>query len=189
MTIGVLALQGAFERHAQALARAGIASRQIRRTAELAQVEALIIPGGESTTIGKLMTTYGFFAAIREFGREHPVFGTCAGMILLGKQVTRGYPNQPLLGMMDLVVERNAYGRQVDSFEADLEVPVLGPPAFRGVFIRAPRVVSVGRGVEVLAEQAGAPVLVRQGRLLAAAFHPEMTADTRLHRYFASLAG
>ena len=187
MTVGVLALQGAFEKHLQALSQCGVAGRAVRLPQQLDEVAALIMPGGESTTIGKLMAAYGFFEALPAFGRRHPIFGTCAGMILLGRALTDGERPQPLLGMMDTVVERNAYGRQVDSFEADLAVPALGEPALRGVFIRAPRIAAVGPAVEVLAEHEGSPVLVRQGRLLAASFHPELTADRRLHQYFLSL--
>jgi len=183
--IGVLALQGAVEKHLQALAGCGVEAVPVRLPGQLEGLAGLVIPGGESTAIGKLMDWYGFFPALRQFGRERPVLGTCTGMILLARALTAG--KQPLLGMMDLVVERNAYGRQVDSFEADLEVPVLGPPSLRGVFIRAPRVSQVGPAVQVLAEHGGAPVLVQQGKLLAASFHPELTDDLRLHRYFLSL--
>lgn len=189
MKVGVLALQGAFAKHAQALTRCGTQVREVRLPEQLADLAALVLPGGESTTIGQLMAAYGFLPALREFARERPLFGTCAGLILLARTITAGEPDQPRLGLMDVVVERNAYGRQVDSFESDLDVPTLGPAPLRGVFIRAPRVSAVHNGVEVLASHEGAPVLVRQGRLLGASFHPELTDDLRLHRYFLSLAG
>ncbi len=188
MTIGVLALQGAFERHAQALARAGIASRQIRRTAELAQVEALIIPGGESTTIGKLMARYGLLEPIRELAASgRPLLGTCAGMILMAKTIEDGMPDQPNLGVIDITVQRNAFGRQVDSFECNLAFQgIEGGPA-RAVFIRAPIIKSVGPEVEVLARHDGQIVAARQGNCLVLSFHPELTDDRRIHRYFLSM--
>lgn len=201
---GVLALQGAFAEHCQVLEGLGVEAPQIRRAAELEGLDALIIPGGESTTVGKLAVAYGLVEPIRQLAqRGFPVWGTCAGMILLAKDVGVG---QPLIGVMDIVVRRNAFGRQTDSFEIDLDVAVLdmvaagserGKP-FRGVFIRAPLIDSVGSGVETLAVLRGqvagtthseAVVAARQGHLLATAFHPELTDDSRFHRYFLTMAG
>jgi 5'-phosphate synthase pdxT subunit len=159
---------------------------EVRTRAELDQVDGLIIPGGESTTIGKLMVKYGFDQAIpARVARGMPVYGTCAGMILLAKTAHGGEP--PLLRLMDITVQRNAYGRQVDSFETDLEVPALGPRPVHAVFIRAPEIEEVGPGVTVMASLDGHPVLVRQGRLLASSYHPELTNDDRTHRYFADM--
>ena len=173
--IGVLALQGAFREHARALRAAGADVVEVRLPGQLDGLDGLVIPGGESTTITKLAALYGLDEAIRSF--ERPIFGTCAGMILLDRSH---------LGLADFEVERNAYGRQVASFEADLEVEGEDRP-FRGVFIRAPRVRDVGPGVEVLAERDGEPVLLRDGRVLVAAFHPELTDDPRIHERFLEL--
>lgn len=173
--VGVLALQGAFREHARALRVAGAEVVEVRLPEQLDGLDGLVIPGGESTTITKLAALYGLDDAIRGF--EGPVFGTCAGMIL----VDRSH-----LGLADLEVDRNAYGRQVASFEADLELNGEERP-FRGVFIRAPRVRDVGPGVEVLAELDGEPVLLRDGRVLVAAFHPELTDDSRIHERFLEL--
>ena len=173
--VGVLALQGAFREHARALRAAGADVVEVRLPEQLDGLDGLFIPGGESTTITKLAALYGLDDAIRGF--EGPVFGTCAGMIL----VDRSH-----LGLADLEVDRNAYGRQVASFEADLELNGEERP-FRGVFIRAPRVRDVGPGVEVLAELDGEPVLLRDGRVLVAAFHPELTDDSRIHERFLEL--
>ena len=173
--VGVLALQGAFREHARALRAAGADVVEVRVPEQLDALDGLVIPGGESTTITKLAALYGLDDAIRGF--EGPVFGTCAGMIL----VDRSH-----LGLADLEVDRNAYGRQVASFEADLELNGEERP-FRGVFIRAPRVRDVGPGVEVLAELDGEPVLLRDGRVLVAAFHPELTDDSRIHERFLEL--
>jgi pyridoxal 5'-phosphate synthase pdxT subunit len=177
MKAGVLALQGDFREHARLLAACGATPREVRTADELTEVDCLVIPGGESTTIGRLARGRGLVEPIRErAGAGMPVFGTCAGMIVLAKDVTDG---EPLLSLLDVRVTRNAYGRQVDSFEANLDV--LGDP-MRGVFIRAPRVDAVGDGVEVLAEHDGRPVAVEQGTILAASFHPEIAGDPRLHR-------
>ena len=186
-TIGVLALQGDFAEHLAVLHRLGVAGRDVRLPEHLEGLSALIIPGGESTTIGKLATTFGLIEPLRAFAAQHPVWGTCAGAILLSRDAQRP---QPLLGLLDITVERNAFGRQVDSFEADLAVPALDEPArpFHAVFIRAPLIERVGRGVEVLASLAdGRIVAARQGHLLATAFHPELTDDLRFHRYFLRL--
>ena len=182
--IGVLALQGAFEEHIEGLRRLGVEALPVRLPGELGQLDGLVIPGGESTTIGKLMIEYGFTDEIRRLiGEGLPVLGTCAGMVLLAKTVS-GLELQPL-GAMDIEVRRNAFGRQVDSFELDLDVPVLGPAPFHGVFIRAPRVESVGKDVEILARLSdGTVVAARERNLVAAAFHPELTSDLRLHSYF-----
>ena len=173
--IGVLALQGAFREHARMLRAAGADAVEVRLPEQLDGLDGLVIPGGESTTILKLASLYGLDDAIRGFAA--PVFGTCAGMILLDRDH---------LGLADLVVDRNAYGRQVASFEADLELEGEERP-FRGVFIRAPRVRDVGPQVEVLAELDAEPVLLRDGRVLVAAFHPELTDDSRIHRQFLDL--
>lgn len=181
-TVGVLALQGGFEAHLHALARAGADAREVRRVAQLADLRALIVPGGESTTLLNLMADEPWFDALRAFhGRGGSVFGTCAGAILLAREVRR--PAQPSLGLLDAAAERNAYGRQVDSFETLLDAPALGG-LVPGVFIRAPRLTDLGPGVDVLASRDGEPVLVRDGRVWAATFHPELTADPRVHRAF-----
>jgi 5'-phosphate synthase pdxT subunit len=188
MLIGVLALQGAFREHEKMLRACGdnIETRQVRLPGQLEGLDGLVIPGGESTTMGKLMTGYGLLEPIRELGgRGIPIFGTCAGLIMLAKDIAGS--DQPRLGLMDMVVERNAYGRQVDSFEDDLTVPALGPEPFRGVFIRAPYILEVRPGVEVLAQYDGKIICARQDKLLAAAFHPELTGDNRLHQYFLNL--
>ena len=196
MKIGVLALQGDFLEHQQALQRLGVETRQVRLPEQLQNLAGLIIPGGESTTIGKLASEYHLMEPLREFGRNHAIWGTCAGAIFLSRDAKR---QQPLLGLMDITVERNAFGRQVDSFVTDLPIPALGQDPerpFRAVFIRAPLIERVGPGVEVLAclraasrRPAPAIVAARQGHLLATAFHPELTDDLRFHQYFLSLAG
>jgi 5'-phosphate synthase pdxT subunit len=173
--IGVLAVQGNFREHAAVLRRLGAGPVEVRKAEELDGLDGLIIPGGESTAITRLMRLYGIEEAIRRFGG--PVFGTCAGMILLDRDH---------LGLVDVAVSRNAYGRQVASFEADLELEGDVQP-LRGVFIRAPRVTQAGPEVEVLAEHDGAPVLLRDGRFLVASFHPELTDDTRVHERFLQL--
>jgi 5'-phosphate synthase pdxT subunit len=186
MKIGVLALQGAFREHVEALRRLGAEAVEVRLPEQLEGLDGLIIPGGESTAIGKLAVKYGLQEAIRQFAEMgNPVYGTCAGMILLSHDVGR---DQPLLGLMSLKVERNAFGRQLDSFETELPIPVLGDEPFPGVFIRAPRIESVGEGVEVLANLAdGTPVAARQDNLLVTAFHPELSNDLRFHSYFLGL--
>lgn len=177
MKAGVLALQGDFREHAAMFALAGATPVEVRTPETLAEVDVLAIPGGESTAISKLARTFGLVEPIRERAAEGlPVFGTCAGMIVMASEVGDG---EPLLGLLDVGVRRNAYGRQVDSFESDLEVTGVG--RVRGVFIRAPMVERVGPGVEVLAEHEGHPVVVRQGSLLASTFHPEIAGDPRLH--------
>ncbi|TBH21072.1 pyridoxal 5'-phosphate synthase glutaminase subunit PdxT [Thermus thermamylovorans] len=186
--VGVLALQGDFREHKEALRRLGVEAREVRKKEHLQGLQALVVPGGESTTIGKLAREYGIEEEVRKRVAEGSLalFGTCAGAIWLAREIL-GYPEQPRLGVLDAAVERNAFGRQVESFEEDLEVRGLGP--FHGVFIRAPAFRRLGPGVEVLAELGDLPVLVRQGKVLASAFHPELTPDTRLHRFFLDLAG
>jgi len=206
MRIGVLAIQGAFIEQEKVLARLGVETVEVRLPEHMEGLDGLIIPGGESTTIGQVAQRWGLLDPMRAFAQAgRPVWGTCAGMILMAKEVVDGTPDQSRLGLMDIAVRRNAFGRQVDSFEADLEVPVLGASPFHAIFIRAPLVERVGEGVEVLArlgsalsacpersrrggEGDGAIVAVRQGHLLATAFHPELTADDRFHRYFVGLA-
>ena len=188
MKIGVLALQGDFAEHVVMLGRLGVETVEVRLPQQLAPLDGLIIPGGESTTIGKLATAYALMDPLREFGLYKPIWGTCAGAIFLSKDVRR---DQPLLGLMDITVERNAFGRQVDSFETDLDVPELdmGSIPFHAVFIRAPLIESVGPQVEVLSRLPdGRIVAARQDHLLATSFHPELTSDTRFHEYFLSLA-
>jgi len=187
-TVGVLALQGAFIEHIQTLRHLGLEAVEVRLPEQLNGLDALIIPGGESTTIGKLAATYGLLEPLRQFAADKPVWGTCAGMIMLARDIGR---DQPILGVMDIAVNRNAFGRQVDSFEADLSIAAIGPEPFHAVFIRAPIVSRVEDGVEVLARLDGGPIVaVRQGKALATAFHPELTPDDRLHRYFlADVAG
>ena len=188
-TVGVLALQGDFAEHEVMLRRLGAGTRQVRSAEDLRGLDGLIIPGGESTTFCRLMTDFGLYEPLRAFVKSGaPVWGTCAGMIVLAREASDlGYPT---LEAMDVEVVRNAYGRQVESFEADLDVPVLGGEPFHAVFIRAPVVASTGPRVEVLAtakhepDQREAPVALRQGQLLVTAFHPELTADPRFHRYF-----
>ena len=178
--VGVLALQGDVREHLSLLDHLGAEAIAVKHASQLDDLDALIIPGGESTTIGKLATRFGLIDPIRErIGQELPVYGTCAGMILLASSVTEG--DQPLIGALDVVVKRNAFGRQNESFEAVLDIEGLGDP-FHAVFIRAPWIEKVGSEVEVLAEIDEHPVMVRQGRLLATSFHPELTGDDRIHR-------
>ena len=180
MKAGVLALQGDFREHARALADAGAIPVEVRNPEELASVDCLVIPGGESTTIGKLARAYDLVDPVRaRVAAGMPVFGTCAGMIVLADRVLGG---DPLFAVMDIGVERNAYGRQVESFEADVDVAGIEHPV-RGVFIRAPRITDVGSGVRVLAEHEGAPVVLEEGNLLVSSFHPELIGETGLHRY------
>lgn len=186
--IGVLAIQGDFLEHRQALARLGVDAPEIRLPHQLEDVDGLIIPGGESTTIAQLIDIYGFREALRERARQGmAVWGTCAGMIVIADRLTDARPEP--LRLMDIEVSRNAFGRQVDSFEADLEFQDIEGAPFHCVFIRAPVVNRVGASVQTLAALAdGRPVAVRQGRLLATAFHPELTGDSRIHELFARMA-
>ncbi|HEV2689834.1 MAG TPA: pyridoxal 5'-phosphate synthase glutaminase subunit PdxT [Bryobacteraceae bacterium] len=184
--IGILALQGDFEAHARALERAGAEPIEVRSAADLEKIDGLVIPGGESSTMLKLLEMEGLLEPLREFGRERSIFGTCAGAILLANEVTN--PAQPSLGLMDIGVERNAYGRQLDS-----RIARLAPEGLEGdleaVFIRAPIIRRVGEKAKVLARYQGDPVLVEQGRHLVATFHPELTADSRIHRLFLDKVG
>jgi len=177
VSFGVLALQGDFAAHAATLARLGLAAREVRRPAQLAGLDGIVIPGGESTTLLNLMGDEPWFEALRAFHASGgAILGTCAGVILLAREVR---PRQPSLGLLDVVVERNAYGRQVDSFETQLELAGVGPLA--GFFIRAPRILGTGPELEVLARHEGDPVVVRQGRVIGATFHPELVGATGLH--------
>lgn len=181
--VGVLAVQGAFAEHAQALAAVGADAREIRRADALGDVDGLVIPGGESTTLGLVGGESGLLDAARSAVDDGlPVFGTCAGLIMLADEVHGGAP--PLIGGLDIRVRRNAYGRQRASFEAPLSIPAAGPEPYPGIFIRAPWIEAAGPGVEVLAELGGRIVAVRQGAILATTFHPELTADLRIHRVF-----
>lgn len=182
VNIGVLALQGAFREHRQALERIGATVREVRLPRDLDGLDGLVMPGGESTTMGKLASVYGLDEALPAFHQAGgAIWGTCAGAILLAADIEGS--EQPRLGLMDIGVARNAFGRQIDSFEAELAVSGLEEP-FRAVFIRAPAITRVGDGVEVLATHAGRVVFARQGRLLASSFHPELAGDDRLHRRF-----
>ncbi len=186
MATGVLAVQGDFERHLAALARVGAEGREVRTPEDLAAVDRLIVPGGESTTVGLLLARYGLGDAIRErAGAGMPLWGTCMGMILLAASV-EGRPDQPTLGLLDVEVRRNAFGAQVHSFESEVALGDLGPVT--GVFIRAPIVTRLGPGVEALAVWGGRTVAVRQGNRLGTSFHPELTDDVRLHEAFLTMA-
>jgi pyridoxal 5'-phosphate synthase pdxT subunit len=185
--VGVLALQGDVREHGRALDATGAMPVLVKTAEDLASVQALVIPGGESTTIGKLLDRFGLLQPVAERARSGmPLFGTCAGMILMATEIRGPEPAPHRLNLMDIAVRRNAYGRQVDSFEADLDVDTLDRP-LTAAFIRAPVVERVGDDVEVLARWENRPVLVRRGHLLAASFHPEITGDSRLHELFVSL--
>lgn len=195
--IGVLALQGAFREHVNMLRRLGVDAVEVRLPEQLKDLDGLVIPGGESTTIGKIAQQYGLIEPIREMVRAgKPVWGTCAGMIVLAKDVgmdKHDQLRQPLVGVMDVHVKRNAFGRQVDSFETELDVPAIRngePSPFHAIFIRAPLLDSVGPNVEVLAKlEDGTVVAARQDNLLATSFHPELTDDPRFHKYFIEQVG
>lgn len=184
VTVGVLALQGAFAAHQSCLEQVGVHTREVREPAHLAAVDALVLPGGESTTMSKLLHTSGLFDEIaHRISAGMPVFGTCAGMILLANDVIDGRSDQRSFGAIDIAVRRNGYGRQLDSFETDLTVTG-EHDVFHGVFIRAPKVEHVGDGVDILAEHQGVPVLLRSGTVSVASFHPELADDARLHAQF-----
>lgn len=195
MKIGVLALQGAFIEHIKILRQLGVTAMEVRLPADLAGLDGLIIPGGESTTIGKLAVMYDLMEPLRDFAAKKAVWGTCAGMIFMAKEIGdgRSQHGQPLLAVMDILVDRNAFGRQVDSFEVDLKVTVFenGQSApFPAVFIRAPKLVAAKGDAQVIAALSdGTAVAARQGRWLVTSFHPELTGDTRFHQYFLRLAG
>ena len=182
--IGILALQGAFRAHAERLRAIGSSVAEVRTPSHLESVDALVMPGGESTTMSNLLTTSGLYEPIAErIDTGMPVFGTCAGMILLADKILDGRPDQRSFETLDITVRRNGYGRQINSFETDIHVAGFDRP-FHGVFIRAPRVESVGPDVDVLARHDDDPVLIRRGNVMAASFHPELTNDTRLHEMF-----
>jgi 5'-phosphate synthase pdxT subunit len=186
MKVGILSLQGAVREHRKLLHRLGVETIDVLNPQELNGINGLILPGGESTTIGKLMARYGLLEPIAEAGRKGlPILGTCTGLILLSKYIN--HSDQYRLGLMDTYVERNAFGRQSDSFEADMSVPVLGDKPFHTVFIRAPYIEKADEGVEVLLRYQGKILFARQDNLLATAFHPELTNDTRIHEYFLRL--
>ena len=187
MRIGVLALQGDFGLHARALEKCGVEAVEVRKPLELDEVDGLVMPGGESTTLLKLMEAWDFVPALEKFhSAGKPIFGTCAGLIILAREVES--PRQFSLGLIDVTVERNAYGRQRESFEAQGTAKLDGQPIPLDMFfIRAPRIRRVGPGVEVLAEHGGEPVMARQDRVLVATFHPELTDETKVHRYFCDL--
>ena len=184
--IGVLALQGDVEEHLDALRRCSVDAVRVRRPEELVQVDGLIIPGGESTTVGKLMQRFGLDLAIMKAAAEgKPIFGTCTGMIVLSREIIGS--RQPRLGLIDLSVLRNAFGRQVDSFEANLDIAAIGGPPVRAIFIRAPWIEMAGPGVDVMASVDGKGVMAQQGSVMVSSFHPELTEDCRVHQYFVNL--
>ena len=186
--VGVLALQGAFREHVAAVSRLGVAAREVRQLKDMDGIDAMIIPGGESTTMGKLLNEWHMLEPLRErIMQGMPVYGSCAGLILLCRTIENS--DQPRLGVLDATVRRNAFGRQVDSFETELSMPEGGPDPVPAVFIRAPVLISVGPEVRVLAEVKGQAVAVRQNNILATSFHPELTPDTRLHSYFLNMHG
>jgi 5'-phosphate synthase pdxT subunit len=187
---GVLALQGAFREHAEVLDALGAEPVDVRVPGDLGGLDAIFLPGGESTTVGRLLGTSGLLEPLRAALADGlPAFGTCAGLILLATDVSDGRPDQPVLGAIDVGVRRNAYGRQRESFEADLEIDGLDGGPFRGVFIRAPMIERVGPGVEVLARDDESPVLCRQGKVWVSTFHPELSDDLRLHQRFLTEVG
>lgn len=187
--VGVLALQGDFLEHKLMLAHLGVQASEVRQARDLEGLQALILPGGESTTVARLVDLYGLRESLIRCVRDGmPVWGTCAGLIMLARELLEDRPTP--LGLVDIQVSRNFYGRQADSFEADLPVPVLGDEPFHAIFIRAPAIVGSGPGVEVLARLPdGAPVAARQGHMLVTCFHPELTRDTRFHSYFLTMVG
>lgn len=186
--VGVLALQGAFREHVAAVASLGATAREVRQLKDIEGIDALIIPGGESTTIGKLLNEWNMLEPLRQRILDGmPVYGSCAGLILLCRDIENS--DQPRLGVLDATVRRNAFGRQVDSFETNLSIPEIGADPLPAVFIRAPVITGVGAGVKVLAEVDGQAVAVRQNNILATSFHPELTPDTRMHSYFLSFCG
>ena len=185
MKVGILALQGAFTAHGEILSSLGAAPIEVRSPTQLEEVDRLIIPGGESTTMSKLAVTYGLIEPLGEFLRAgRPVFGTCAGAIFLSNQIEDGRDDQRCLNGIDISVRRNAFGTQRESFEIDLEIPAIGNDPFHAVFIRAPEIAEMGEHVEVLADVDGSPALVRSGEVLVSTFHPELSGDARLHELF-----
>ena len=188
LCVGVLALQGAFREHVAAVTRLGATAREVRQLKDIDGIDALIIPGGESTAMGKLLNEWNMLEPLRQRILDGmPVYGSCAGLILLCRDIENS--DQPRLGVLDATVRRNAFGRQVDSFETNLSIPEIGADPLPAVFIRAPVITGVGAGVKVLAEVNGQAVAVRQNNILATSFHPELTPDTRMHSYFLSFCG
>lgn len=185
MTLGVLALQGAFKSHIDAFARCGVTANEVRTAPQLEDCTALVVPGGESSTMANLFKTFELIDPLRaKLAIDMPVMGTCAGMILMANSISDGQPNQLCFDAIDIAVRRNGYGRQIDSFETDLAVAAIGDPPIRAVFIRAPVVEKIGPDVEVLAELDDVPVLCRQGNIVVSSFHPELTDDDRIHQLF-----
>ncbi len=183
MKIGVLALQGAVREHCNSLRSCGVEPVEIKYLDQLQEIRGLIIPGGESTTMGKLLIKHQMLEPLTAMGKEgFPIFGTCTGLILLAKEIAGS--EQPRLNLMDITVERNAFGRQIASFEKAIDIAAIGPPSFHAIFIRAPYITGVGKDVQVLVEFDRKIILARHGKLLAAAFHPELTPDLRIHQYF-----
>jgi 5'-phosphate synthase pdxT subunit len=188
LKIGVLGIQGAIQEHLSILRKAGVEPSWVKDRKEIDSVDALVMPGGESTTMIKLLKRFEMWEALRNrIEGGMPVLATCAGMILLSRKI-ENVVNQDSLGVLDISVKRNGYGRQINSFEVDLQIDEIGPEPFRAVFIRAPKIESIGGEVRVLTSYDGSPVLVRQGNVLAASFHPELTGDLRIHRYFLKMA-
>lgn len=188
MKVGVLALQGAFIEHIKMVESLGAEGVEVRLPEHLDGLDALILPGGESTTIGKLAVQYNLIEPLRDFAKSKPTWGTCAGMIFLAKDI--GHDRQPILGVMDITVNRNAFGRQIDSFEAELPIKGLEGGNFHTIFIRAPIATAAGEGVEILGKlEDGRIIAARQGHLLATAFHPELTDDSRIHALFLKFVG
>ena len=186
--IGVLSLQGDFDKHIKALTRAGADARLVRTPEEIADIDGLIIPGGESTTVGILLEKTGCGDSILKRAAERmPIYGTCTGMILMANSIEEGRPDQYRLNLLYISVRRNAYGRQIDSFEAYIDIPSLSIESFHAIFIRAPQVTRVGDDVEILSEHNNIPVLLKQDNFLVSSFHPELTEDVRLHEYFIRL--
>ncbi len=188
LKIGVLAMQGAFREHIKILNQLGVDAIEIRLKDQLSQIDGLIIPGGESTTIGKMLKRFDLLDSLKAMGKSgFPLFGTCAGMVMLSKYVEDGMSGQPLLDLMNVVTVRNAFGRQVDSFEADLEIDGLGNEPFHCIFIRAPFITKVLNNTKILSTFDDKIVAVKEGNMLATSFHPELTEDTRLHEYFINI--
>ena len=189
LKIGVLTLQGGFDKHIESLNKLGAETVKIREAEQLDSIDGLVIPGGESTTIIRLLKNFGIYDILKDkIEKGLPVFGTCAGMILLSKGIS-SHENQDTLGLMDYKVSRNDYGRQIDSFDAQLKITGLGDTPVPAIFIRAPRITEIGESVEILSEYDGSPVMVREKNMMAASFHPELTDDIRVHSLFLSAIG
>lgn len=184
MILGILGLQGDYYAHGKMAEKLGMETLMVRTPEDFEKIDGLVIPGGETTTITKLLSRYNLIIPLKKFYKKgKPIFGTCAGMILLAKKIDN-HSDQFSLGFIDISVERNAYGRQIDSFEEDVQIPKLGNKPFRGVFIRAPKISRIGKNVESLAKHNSDHILVREGNMLASSFHPELTEDTRIYEYF-----